>query len=159
MVLLALSPGCPPLNKQCSPQRIPPGHRNVSSTPQPPQHLYRATVGQQALRRQAINKSGIIMEPNESPSIFPKQAGDLRVLQEEELLPAFEDEPRDEQKPNVAPTLNTSYCKTRKRTCQPLGCPCELCIWVEREDLLFHYGGGWPGSLCGAVLRSAAVDG
>lgn len=65
-----------------------------------PQHPYRATVGQQALRRQAINKSGIIMKPNESPSIFPKQARDRRVLQEEESLPAFEDELQDEQKPN-----------------------------------------------------------
>lgn len=53
------------------------------------------------------------MEPNESPSIFPKQARDLRVLQEEELLPAFEDEPRDEQKPNTVLMLNTSHCKTR----------------------------------------------
>lgn len=53
------------------------------------------------------------MEPNESPSIFPKQARDLRVLQEEELLPAFEDEPQDEQKPNVVLMLNTSHCKTR----------------------------------------------
>lgn len=32
------------------------------------------------------------MKPNESPSIFPKQAGVLGVLQEEELSPVSEDE-------------------------------------------------------------------
>lgn len=53
-------------------------------------HPYRATAGQRALHSQAINKSGFIMKPNESPSIFQKQARDLRVLQEEQSLPALE---------------------------------------------------------------------
>lgn len=48
------------------------------------------------------------MKPNESPSIFPKQARDLRVEHEEESLPAFEDEPRREQKLNVILTHELS---------------------------------------------------
>lgn len=36
------------------------------------------------------------MKPNESPSIFPKQGRDLRVLQEEDLLHAFEDKPKNQ---------------------------------------------------------------
>lgn len=51
------------------------------------------------------------MKPNESPSIFPKQARDLRDLQEEESLPVFKDKPQDEQKPNVILMLNMSHCK------------------------------------------------
>lgn len=82
-----------------------------------PQHPYRATVGQQALRRQAINKSGIIMKPNESPSIFPKQAGDSQSCAGGgDAACVCEDEPRDEQKPNVVLMLNVSHgetCNTR----------------------------------------------
>lgn len=109
-----------------------------------PQHPYRATVGQEALHRQAINKSGIIMKPNESPSIFPKQARDLRVLQEEKSLPAFEDEPQDEQKPNVILMLNTPYSKhvTHGPYCQirvEWVCP-SLCMGIQDfKDLLFNY--------------------
>lgn len=49
------------------------------------------------------------MKQNESPSIFPKQARDLRVLRGGgESLPALEDEPRDEQKLNAVMMPNAS---------------------------------------------------
>lgn len=103
-----------------------------------PQDPYRATVGQQALHRQAINKSGIIMKLNESPSIFPKQARDLRVLQEEELLPTFEDEPQDEQKPNAILMLSTPHCKTcNTRAMQAHPGPCMGS--QDCEESLFYY--------------------
>lgn len=73
-----------------------------------PQHPYRATVGQEALHRQTINKSGVIMKLDESPSIFPNQTTALRAVQEEESLPVFEDNPHDEQKLN-AMMLNTFH--------------------------------------------------
>lgn len=69
-----------------------------------PQHLYQATVGQEALHGQAINKSGAIMKPNESPSIFPKHARNLRTLLEEETLPLLESKLYDEQ---IVTILNT----------------------------------------------------
>lgn len=75
------------------------------------QHPYRASVGQEAPRGQAINKSGFIMKPNESPSIILKHAGDLKTLQEEETLPPLESKPYDEQ---IAMILNTRHHKKNK---------------------------------------------
>lgn len=73
------------------------------------------------------------MKPNESPSIFPKQGRDLWVQRGRRVIAwAFEDEPQDEQKPNVTVMLNTSLCKTYNTHVQ-LSNTGEAC-----EDL-FHY--------------------
>ena len=63
-----------PQTSSRSPQRIPPGQRNVSSTPQAPASLQGHKRADLALQSRAINKRGALMKPNESSSIFPEQA-------------------------------------------------------------------------------------
>lgn len=50
------------------------------------------------------------MKPNEKPSIFPKQARELRILKEEEPSPVSEDKLPDEEKPNVILMSKSSPC-------------------------------------------------
>lgn len=93
------------------------------------QYPYRATVGQQAPHSQAINKPGIIMKPNESPSIFPKQATDLKVGQQQESLSAFQDKPQHE---NKSQTLNVSlvHYTQSKRPTPHMQLQAEVCAWI-----------------------------
>lgn len=84
-----------------------------------PTILTGAQWGQRALHSQAINKADTLMKPNESPSIFPKQAIELRILKEAESPLVFEDKLHNGQKQNVM--SKSSLCTTHNM-CHTLRC-------------------------------------